>query len=144
MPRTPGDCDILSYCRHSIYQRVMVPKPRVCHHAFYIMLLQQWIRRYTQNVGGVDRRLKSRPVLFVPPHPEVQKFARNWAGTNTTSHLLVPVHLRSHIFLFTISNVMAIVFSDAVVFIGLLPPTLTILPITDDDCPYFTPMLDAW
>jgi len=48
------------------------------------------------------------------------------------------------IFLFTISRAIAIVLTVAVGVIGALYLALTILPSTDDVCPYFTPMSDLW
>jgi hypothetical protein len=48
------------------------------------------------------------------------------------------------VFLFTISKAIAIVLTVAVALTGLLYATLTILPIVDDVCLFFTPMSDVW
>jgi hypothetical protein len=49
------------------------------------------------------------------------------------------------IFLFTTSHAMGIVVTVAVMSFGVTYAALTVLPIIDDLCPYFTPMSDmSW
>jgi hypothetical protein len=112
--------------------------------AFYLMLVQQWIRRYTQTLAELTRdQDRVRSCLFLG----TQKYRMSHA----IGLIPIPLHISVFlffsgliIFLFTISNAIAIVLTAAVVLIGLLYMVLTILPVTDDVCPYFTPMSDVW
>jgi hypothetical protein len=112
--------------------------------AFYLMLVRQWIRRYTQTLAELKRdQDRVRSCLFIG----TQKYRMSHA----IGLIPLPLHISVFlffsgliIFLFTISTVIAIVLSAAVVLIGLLYAALTILPVTDDVCPYFTPMSDVW
>lgn len=114
--------------------------------AFYVMLVQQWIRRYTQTLAELtvtreqDRALSC---LFLG----TQKYKMSHA----IGLIPLPLHISVFlffsgliIFLFTISNAIAIVVTVAVVLVGISYAVLTILPINDDVCPYFTPMSDLW
>ncbi|KAF8493460.1 hypothetical protein F5888DRAFT_827922 [Russula emetica] len=114
--------------------------------AFYVMLVQQWIRRYTQTLADLKLTTdqeRVRSCLFLG----TQKYKMSHA----IGLIPLPLHISVFlffsgliVFLFTISNAIAIVITVAVVLIGLLYAGLTILPITDDVCPYFTPMSDVW
>ena len=104
------------------------------------MLVQQWIRRYTQTseeLSGDQERV--RTCLFLG----TQKYHMSHA----IGLIPLPLHISVFlffsgliIFLFTISRAMAIVVTVAVVSFVLVYIALTILPIMDDLCPYFTPM----
>lgn len=112
--------------------------------AFYVMLVQQWIRRYTQTLAELPSdQERVRSCLFLG----TQKYKMSHA----IGLIPLPLHISVFlffsgliIFLFTISNTIAIVLTVAVVFIGVLYVALTVLPITDDVCPYFTPLSDFW
>ena len=112
--------------------------------AFYVMLVQTWIRRYTQTLAELTRdQDRVRSCLFIG----TQKYKMSHA----IGLIPLPLHISVFlffsglsIFLFTISKSMAIVLTVAVVLILVLYAALTILPITDDVCPYFTPMSDVW
>ena len=112
--------------------------------AFYVMLVQQWIRRYTQvteDLSNDDGRV--RPSLFLG----TQKYQMSHA----IGFIPLPLHISVFlffsgliIFLFTISHTIAIVVAVGVGVFGLAYFVLTILPTLDDICPYFTPMTDVW
>jgi hypothetical protein len=112
--------------------------------AFYVMLVQQWIRRYTQTLAELTRdQDRVRSCLFLG----TQKYKMSHA----VGLIPLPLHISVFlffsgliIFLFTISNTIAIVLTVAVVLVGVLYAALTILPIADDACPYFTPISDLW
>jgi hypothetical protein len=112
--------------------------------AFYVMLVQQWIRRYTQTSEELSSdQERVRTCLFLG----TQKYHMSHA----IGLIPLPLHISVFlflsgliIFLFTISRAMAIVVSVAVVSFGLVYIALTILPIIDDVCPYFTPMSYSW
>jgi hypothetical protein len=111
--------------------------------AFYVMLVQQWIRRYTQTLeelGGDQEHIRSR--LFLG--------TQRYHMSHAIGFIPLPLHVSVFlffsgliIFLFTISHAMATVVTIAVGIVGLLYLGLTILPIFDDVCPYFTPMSGA-
>lgn len=111
--------------------------------AFYVMLVQQWIRRYTQTseeLSGDQERV--RTCLFLG----TQKYHMSHA----IGLIPLPLHISVFlffsgliIFLFTISHAMATVVTVAVVSFVLVYIALTIFPIMDDVCPYFTPMSDS-
>lgn len=112
--------------------------------AFYLMLVQQWIRRYTQTLAELpSNQERVRSCLFIG----TQKYHMSHA----IGLIPLPLHISVFlfftgliVFLFTISRAMAIVLSVAVAFIGVLYVGLTIAPSIDDLCPYFTPMSDIW
>lgn len=112
--------------------------------AFYVMLVQQWIRRYTQTLAELTRdQDRVRSCLFLG----TQKYKMSHA----IGLIPLPLHISVFlffsgliIFLFTISNAIAIVVTVAVVLVGFSYAALTILPINDDVCPYFTPISDLW
>lgn len=111
--------------------------------AFYVMLVQQWIRRYTQTweeLGGDRDHTRSR--LFLG--------TQRYHMSHAIGFIPLPLHVSVFlffsgliIFLFTISHAMATVVTIAVGIVGLLYFGLTVLPIFDDVCPYFTPMSGA-
>ena len=114
--------------------------------AFYVMMVQQWIRRYTQTLAeltlSTDQE-RVRSCLFIG----TQKYKLSHAIGLIPFPLHVSVFLFLSgliIFLFTVSHTIAIVLTVAVVLIGLLYVALTALPVYDDVCPYFTPMSDMW
>jgi len=108
------------------------------------MLVQQWIRRYTQvteDLSNDDGRV--RPSLFLG----TQKYQMSHA----IGFIPLPLHISVFlffsgliIFISTISHLIAIVVAVAVGVFGLAYFVLTILPTIDDICPYFTPMTDVW
>jgi hypothetical protein len=111
--------------------------------AFYVMLVQQWIRRYTQTLAELTDDQRVRSCLFIG--------SQKYRLSHAIGLIPLPLHISVFlflsgliIFLFTISRPMAIVLTVAVVLIGVLYVGLTILPITDEVCPYFTPMSDVW
>jgi len=112
--------------------------------AFYVMLVQQWIRRYNQTLAELaSDQERVRSCLFIG----TQKYKMSHA----IGLIPLPLHISVFlffagliVFLFSISHVIAVVLTVAVVFIGFLYAVLTILPSTDDICPYFTPMSDTW
>ena len=112
--------------------------------AFYVMLVQQWIRRYNQTLAELAKdQDRVRSCLFIG----TQKYKM----AHAIGLIPLPLHISVFlffsgliVFLFTISRIMAIVLSVAVAFIVSLYLLLTILPVTDDICPYFTPMSDFW
>ncbi|KAF8493457.1 hypothetical protein F5888DRAFT_1618066, partial [Russula emetica] len=111
---------------------------------FYVMLVQQWITRYTETLAELtidQERVQS--CLFLG----TQKYKMS----HVIGLILLPLHTSVFlffsgliIFLFTISKTVAIVLTVAVALIGSLYAALTILPIIDDFCPYFTPISDVW
>jgi len=113
--------------------------------AFYVMLVQQWTRRYNQTLAELSSNQEPERVrssLFLG--------AQKYRLLHAVGLIPLPLHVSVFlfftgliVFLYTISHAMAIVVTVAVVSIGLLYIALTILPITDDICPYFTPMSDA-
>jgi Family of unknown function (DUF6535) len=111
--------------------------------AFYIMLVQQWIRRYTQTLAELKEDQHARSYLFIG--------SQKYKLSHAIGLVPLPLHISVFlfltgliIFLFTVSNTIAIVLTVAVVPIGLLYLALTFFPIFDDVCPYFTPMSDVW
>ena len=104
--------------------------------------MQQLIRRHTQTLAELPSDQEServRSYLFLG----TQKYKM----THAIGFILLPLHISVFlflsgliIFLFTISNAMAIVLTVAVVSVVLPYTVLTILPIADDACPYSTPM----
>ena len=112
--------------------------------AFYVMLVQQWIRRYTQmiaDLSGSQGRVRSS--LFLG----TQKYRMSHAIGLIPWPLHISVFLFFSgliIFLFTISHTIATVVAVCVGVFGLTYFGLTIIPTIDDVCPYFTPMSDGW
>ncbi|KAI0000134.1 hypothetical protein BJV74DRAFT_144633 [Russula compacta] len=112
--------------------------------AFYVMLVQQWIRRYTQviaDLSGSQGRVRSS--LFLG----TQKYRMSHAIGLIPWPLHISVFLFFSgliIFLFTISHTIATVVTVCVGVFGLTYFGLTIIPTIDDVCPYFTPMSDGW
>jgi hypothetical protein len=112
--------------------------------AFYVMLVQQWIRRYNQTLAELaSDQERVRSCLFIG----TQKYKMSHA----IGLIPLPLHISVFlffsgliVFLFTISHVMAVVLTVAVVIVGVLYAALTILPTTDNVCPYFTPLSDLW
>ena len=114
--------------------------------AFYVMLVQQWVRRYTQTLAELgptqdDDRVRS--CLFLG--------TQRYKLSHAIGLIPLPLHISVFlffsgliIFLFTISKTIAIVLTVAVALIGSLYAALTILPTIDHVCPYFTPMSDLW
>lgn len=112
--------------------------------AFYVMLVQQWIRRYTQmtkDLSGDDGPVRS--TLFLG----TQKYRMSHA----IGLIPLPLHISVFlffsgliIFLFNISNIVANTVTVCVAIFGLAYFILTILPTIDHVCPYFTPMSDVW
>lgn len=111
---------------------------------FYVMLVQQWTRRYAQmfaDFASSDERVRS--CLFLA----TQKYKMSYV----MGMILLPLHTSVFlffsgliVFLFTISKAIAVVLTVAVMLTGLLYATLTILPIVDQVCLFFTPMSDVW
>ncbi|KAI0283194.1 hypothetical protein BC826DRAFT_229414 [Russula brevipes] len=112
--------------------------------AFYVMLVQQWVSRYTQMVRHLPRdqgRVGSS--LFL----SAQKYRMSHAIGLTPLPLHISVFLFFSglvIFLFTISYIIATVVTVCVGFFGLAYFALTIIPTVDGLCPYFTPMSEGW
>jgi hypothetical protein len=111
--------------------------------AFYVMMVRQWSRRYSQTLkelSGEQRRVQS--CLFLG--------AQRYRMTHAIGLVPLPLHVSVFlffagliVFLWPISHTMAIVVTVALTTIGTMYAALTILPIIDDICPYFTPMSDA-
>jgi hypothetical protein len=110
--------------------------------SFYVMLVQQWIRRYTQTLAELtdtaSGNQRVRSCLFIG--------SQKYKSSHAIGLIPLPLHISVFlflsgliIFLFTISNAITIVPTVAVVLIGLSYVVLTILPIIDKVCPYFTP-----
>ncbi|KAI0279007.1 hypothetical protein BGY98DRAFT_916348 [Russula aff. rugulosa BPL654] len=108
--------------------------------AFYVMLVQQWIRRYTQTLAELtDTSNQVRSCLFIGSQKYKLSHAIGWIPLPL--HISVFLFLSGLIiFLFTISNAIAIALTVAVGLIGLAYAVLTFLPFYDEVCPYFTPM----
>ena len=112
--------------------------------AFYVMLVQQWIRRHKQTIAELPSdHGHIRSYLFLG----TQKYKMSHA----IGFIPLPLHISVFlfftgliIFLYTISNAMANVVTVAVAIIGLFYLILTILPIVDEACPYNTPMSNVW
>ena len=111
------------------------------------MLVQQWIRRYAQTLAELtdtaSGNQRVRSCLFIG--------SQKYKLSHAIGLIPLPLHISVFlflsgliIFLFTISNAIAIVLTVAVVLIGLAYVVLTILPIIDEVCPYFTPMSYVW
>jgi hypothetical protein len=110
------------------------------------MLVQQWIRQYTQTLaelGSTKDHDRVRSCLFLG--------TQRYKLSHAIGLIPLPLHISVFlffsgliIFLFTISNAIAIVLTVAVALIGSLYAALTILPTIDDVCPYFTPMSGLW
>ncbi|KAF8493462.1 hypothetical protein F5888DRAFT_1636622 [Russula emetica] len=114
--------------------------------AFYVMLVQQWIRRYTQTLAELKLTTNQERVLSC-----LFLGTQKYKMSHAIGLIPLPLHISVFlffsgliIFLFTISNAMATVVTVAVAIIGVFYVGLTILPIIDDLCPYFTPMSDVW
>ncbi|KAI0283567.1 hypothetical protein BC826DRAFT_189361 [Russula brevipes] len=112
--------------------------------AFYVMLVQQWVSRYTQMVRHLSRgQGRVRSSLFL----SAQKYRMSRAIELTPLPLHISVFLFFTgliIFLFTISNIIAAIVTVCVGVFGLAYLGLTVLPTIYDLCPYFTPMSDGW
>ena len=112
--------------------------------AFYVMLVQQWVRRYTQMIQDLSSNDGPvRSTLFLG----TQKYRMSHAVGLTPLPLHISVFLFFSgliIFLFTISNIVANAVTVCVAIFGLAYFVLTILPTIDHVCPYFTPMSDMW
>jgi hypothetical protein len=111
--------------------------------AFYVMLVQQWVRRYTQTTKDLSSdQGRVRSSLFLG----TQKYQMSHA----IGLIPLPLHISVFlffsgliIFLFTISHTIGVLVSVSVGIFGLAYAVLTLLPIINDVCPYFTPMSDA-
>jgi len=113
--------------------------------AFYVMLVQQWVRRYTRMTQDLPREhVCIRLSLFLGAHKYRLSHAIGW--TKVPLHISMLLFLSGLvIFLFTISLTIAIVVAIFTGLLGLAYFTLTILPVIDELCPYFTPMSDmSW
>ena len=111
--------------------------------AFYVMLVQQWIRQYTQTLAELTDNQRVRSCLFIGSQKYKLSHAIGWIPLPL--HISVFLFLSGLIiFLSTISSAIAIVLTVAFALIGLSYAVLTFLPIYDEVCPYFTPMTYVW
>lgn len=113
--------------------------------AFYVMLVQQWVRRYNRMTKDLpSEHVHIRFPLFLG----AQKYRLSHAIglTNVPLHTSMFLFLSGLvIFLFTISHTIATVVAVGIGLFGLAYFVLTILPGIDEFCPYFTPMSDiSW
>jgi hypothetical protein len=113
--------------------------------ALYVMLVQQWIRRYTQTLAELTdtANQRVRSCLFIG--------SQKYKLSHAIGLIPLPLHISVFlflsgliIFLFTISTTIAIVLTVAVALIGVSYAILTLLPMYDEVCPYFTPMSKVW
>ncbi|KAI0293035.1 hypothetical protein BC826DRAFT_395688 [Russula brevipes] len=112
--------------------------------AFYVMLVQQWARRYSQIIRDLSIDNESlQSFMFVCSQ------TRSISRAVRVAPLLIHISLFLFfsglvVFLFTVSRTIATVVTICVGTLGLIYLIATIFYTVDDLCPFFTPMSEVW